>query len=183
MEYSVVYEGESKQNKKYIVRYPQKNDAEEMRNYVNALSLEKTFVSFQGEQISLAEETKFLESQLKRVEDKKSVHLLVFANNKLIGASSIDLKDRASSHEGVFGISIAKDYRGQGIGGKFMELIIKEAIKNLPELKIITLGVFANNLQAIKMYEDFGFIEYGRLPKGFMYKGQPIDHVYMYKEL
>jgi RimJ/RimL family protein N-acetyltransferase len=183
MEGKIIYEGKSKKGTKYTVRYPQVGDAELMLDYVNILSAERTFISFQGEQLSLASEVEYINSQLERIKNKKSVHLLVFTGRKLIGISSIDLKDRASAHEGVFGISIAREYRGQGIGKRLMELIIDEAIKNLSGLKIISLGVFANNPDAIRMYENFGFKEYGKLPKGLLYRGDYIDHIYMYKAL
>jgi RimJ/RimL family protein N-acetyltransferase len=33
------------------------------------------------------------------------------------------------------------------------------------------------------MYQKFGFIEYGTLPKGILYKGEYIDEIKMYKEV
>lgn len=62
-----------------------------------------------------------------------------------------------------------------------MKLTLKEADKNLPKLRIITLGVFSDNALAQKMYEKFGFKEYGRLPKGVLHKNKYVDHIYMYK--
>ncbi len=62
-----------------------------------------------------------------------------------MGVATVGLRDKVESHEDVFGISLAKEIRGQGIGKKLMELTLKEAEKNLPMLRIITLGVFGNN--------------------------------------
>lgn len=183
MEGKIIFEGKTKQGENYVIRCIQSGDAEMMCNYINELSKEQTFISFQGEQVTLENESKYLESQLKRVKNRTSVHLIIVANNKSIGISSIDLKDRTSSHEGVFGISISEEYRGQGIGKILMQAVIDETEKNLSNMKIITLGVFANNPHAIKMYEEFGFKEYGRLPKGFLRKGNYEDHVYMYKKV
>lgn len=42
----------------------------------------------------------------------------------------------------------------------------------MPQLRIVTLGIFDSNLIAKSMYEKFGFKEHGRLPKGVLYKGQ-----------
>ncbi|KKR63453.1 hypothetical protein A2210_02530 [Candidatus Woesebacteria bacterium RIFOXYA1_FULL_40_18] len=61
-----------------------------------------------------------------------------------------------------------------------MKLVLNEA-KKLPKLKIVTLQVFAENGKAVKMYEDFGFKEYGRLPEGNLYKGKLVDDILMYK--
>lgn len=181
MEGQIIFEGLSNKGTKIIVRYPAKDDAGMMRNYINTLSKEQTFIRFQGEKVSLGHETKYLKKQLKRIIKKTTVELLVFCSNKLIGISSVDMKDKTESHEGVFGISLAKEYRGEGIGKKFMQLVLEEAEKNIPQLRIVTLGVFEDNPLAKNMYEEFGFKEYGRLPKGILHKAKYIDHIYMYK--
>lgn len=183
MEGKIVFEGLSDKGNKIMVRYPTKGDAQMMRDYINTLSKEQTFIRFQGEKVSLGHETRYLKKQLKRIIKKTTVELLVFCNNKLIGISSIDMRDKTESHEGVFGISLAKEYRGEGIGKKFMQLVLEEAEKNISQLRIVTLGVFGDNPLAKSMYEKFGFKEYGRLPGGILHKGEYIDHIYMYKNI
>ncbi len=183
MKRRIVFEGLSKKGNRIVICYPTKDDAQIFCDYINALSQEKTFVRFQGETISLKDEIKYLNTQLERIAKKQTVELLVFCNNKLIGISSIEMKDKTESHEGVFGISIAKKYRGEGIGKKFMQLVLKEAEKNIPQLRIITLGVFGNNPRAKSIYEKFGFKECGRLPKGSLHKEKYVDHIYMYKNV
>lgn len=154
-----------------------------MWEYINTLSKERTFIRYQGEEVSLEEETKYLNSQLEKISQKCAVLLLVFCEGKLIGISGIDMKDKIEKHIGVFGISVAKDFRGEGIGSKLMELVIEEVEKNLTGLEIITLGVFSNNDLAKKMYQRFGFVEYGSLPKGIKLEKEYADHIYMYKVL
>lgn len=183
MEGKVVFEGSSSKGSKIIIRYPAKDDVGQMRDYINTLSKEQTFIRFQGEKVSLGHETKYLNDQIKRIIKKTTVELFVFCNNKLIGISSIDMKDKTESHEGVFGLSIAKEYRGEGIGTILMKIVLEEAERHMPQLKIVTLGIFDGNLIAKDMYEKFGFKEYGRLPKGILYKGKYIDHIYMYKNI
>lgn len=183
MEEKIVYQGKTKKGNDIIIRYPNKDDAKTMCDYINILSRERTFIRFQGEEVSLENETKYLNSQLEKIEKKKAVLFLVFCNNQLIGISGIDMKDKTESHEGSFGISIAKEFRGEGVGKKLMELVLEEARNNLPQLKIITLGVFANNPLASVIYKKFGFKEFGTLPEGILHKGKYIDHIYMYKNL
>jgi ribosomal protein S18 acetylase RimI-like enzyme len=100
-----------------------------------------------------------------------------------MAVADINLKDKIESHVGVFGITVAKEFRNQGIGKLLMNLVFKEAQKKIPSLKIVTLGVFANNPIAKEMYKKFGFVEYGKLPKGLVHKNQFIDHVFMFKKL
>ena len=166
MERKIVFEGLSKKGNKIIIGYPTKDDAQACCDYINSLSKEKTFIRFQGEQVSLESESKYLNTQLEKIAKKQGVTLLAFCNNKLIGNSGIDMKDKTESHEGVFGISIAKEYRGEGIGKKFMQLVLEEAEKNIPQLRVITLGVFGDNRLAKSIYEKFGFKDTGILDDG-----------------
>ncbi len=183
MEGQVVFQGKTKNGKDYVIRYPAKDDGPLMQTYINSISKEQTFIRFQGEEISLEDEQKYLEGQLERIKNNKTVQLFVVCDNQIVGIAGIDLKDKSESHEGVLGISLYKEYRGEGIGKKLMSLIIDEAISNLSQLKLITLGVFGNNTLALDMYKKFGFQEYGRLPQGSTHKGQYVDHVYMYKKV
>lgn len=166
-----------------LIRHPKSGDAPAMCDYINALSREKTYITWQGEKIKLSDEEKYLNKQLKRFKKKESVQLLLFANGQLAGISSIDLKERIQNHIGSFGISVAKEFRGKGLGKLLMKHVLDEAVKNLKDLKIITLEVFAENKKAIKMYENFGFKQYGRLPNGNKYKGKFVDDILMNKEI
>lgn len=179
----VVYKGKTKSGEDFIIRYPTPDDAIGMCEYINILSKEQTFIRFQGEQESLENETKYLLTQLERIESGRSVQLLIVQGDRVMGNSSVDMKDKTESHEGVFGISIAKKLRGEGIGKLFMKLVLEEAEKNLPKLQIITLGVFGDNDLAYSMYQGFGFKEYGRLPGGSKHKDKYVDHAYMYKRV
>ena len=107
MEEKIVFKGKTKSGKEIIIRYPSQDDLKEMWSYINALSLEKTFVRYQGEKISIAEEEKFLKDLLKKVNEKKNLTLVAFHNKKLIGISGVEMFDRVEKHIGLIGISIA----------------------------------------------------------------------------
>ena len=83
----------------------------------------------------------------------------------------------------MLGISISKKHRGRGLGKLLMDIILKEAKENLPKLGIVVLEVMAVNPNAIKMYKNFGFKEYGNLPEGNKYKGEFVDVLSMYKKI
>lgn len=177
----IVFKGESEKGKEIIIRYPKKDDVQAMWEYINTLSKERTFIIYQGEKVPLKDEEKFLNSLLKKITKRKAVQLLVVHDGKVIGISDITMKERIERHIGVFGITIAKGFRGERIGSKLMETVINEAKRNLPQLEIIILGVFANNNLAKQMYKNFGFIEYGTLPNGVKLENGYADHVFMYK--
>lgn len=179
----IVFQGKTKTGKEIVVRYPQIGDEKEMWRYINELSKEKTFVRFQGEEIILEDEIKYVKDQLNLIDQKKSVKLLVFSDNILIGITEVNMRDKTEQHVGILGISVAKDFRGEGIGKLLMELILKEAEKEIRELKIVTLEVYSTNDIAKKMYEKFGFVEYGKLPKGITRGGKFEDAILMYKNI
>ena len=150
---------------------------------MNTLSQECTFIRFRGEQLTLKEEKKYLDEFLDKIEKNLTVKLLVFVGSKLISVADITSSDKVESHIGTFGITVAIEYRNQGIGNLLTQLVLAEAKKNLKNLRIIKLGVFANNPIAKIMYEKFGFKEYGNLPEGIKHKDKYIDHIYMYKKI
>lgn len=179
----VVFKGKTTKGVLVTLRYPKADNLADLLDYINSLSKEKTFVSFQGEQQTPEDEKKYLDERLKRIGNAQTVQLLAFSDNKLIGIASIDLGERVSKHVGNFGISVAKDFRNLGVGSLLIENILKEAKRYLPNLKIITLSVFGNNPIALKMYQKFGFRQYGRLPKAIWHRGRLVDRIYMYCEV
>jgi len=183
MQNKVIYESVLGKDLHITIRYPNINDAKIMCDYINTLSKEKTFITYQGEEIKLKSEVEYLKSQLKRIDNHESVQLLLFVNEKLSGISSIDLKRRVEEHVGVLGISLIDIYRGKGLGTILMQTILEEAKKNLPKLRLVILEVMSINLRGIGLYKKFGFKEYANLPEGNKYKGQYVDVLSMYKKL
>lgn len=179
----VVFEGKTKSGIKYLLRYPKSDDLEQLLEYINNLSSEQTFIRFQGEQLTVSEEKENLDRWLEGVEKHTIVQLLMFADVKLIGISGVFLKSKVESHVGDFGISIAKEFRSQGLGKILMEKVLEEAEKNLPNLKLITLTCFAKNTSALHLYKEVGFIEFGKLPEGLLRKGEFTDQICMYKKI
>lgn len=180
---NTVFQGKTRTGKEIILRYPEMGDLETLLQFINDLSDEHTFIRYQGEHETLESEKKFLENRLKQIEDKKSVHLLAFCNDTLVGASEIHMLDKTEKHVGVFGISIVKSFRGEGIGKILMENVISEAAKQMPELKIITLEVYSTNTTAKELYKKMGFVEYGLLPEGISRGNNFEDAVLMYKNI
>lgn len=179
----VVYKGTTKSGTPYSIRYINEGDAPALRDYINTLSDEHTFIRFQGEHMTLPDEEKYLETQLRKVGERTAVHLLVWVEDTLAGICQIDRLDKIERHIANLGITIAKPYRRKGIGAKLLELALSEASDNIEGLRMVTLGVFANNGVALNIYKRFGFKEYGILPQGILQDGNFLDHVFMYKLL
>lgn len=180
---NIVFEGRTADGLSYLIRYPERGDLQELWRYINELSQEKTYISLQGEEISLAEERKFLNGVLKNIRKKDGVYLVVESDGKIVGISDISRRGRAEKHVGLFGITLAKEFRGKGIGRKLMESVLAETKKNIAGLKLIRLVCFSENKTACSLYQSLGFKEYGKLPGGILYRGEPTDEILMYYEV
>jgi len=176
----------SKSGIKVILRYIQEADATELCRYINELSKEDTFIRFSGETISLGEEKKYVQDQIAKILRGDSTPIVVVYNEKIIGHSSVErnfIDKKRGLHIGDFGLSVAREYRGDWIGQKLMETVIAQAKTQMHDLKIIRLNVYGSNTTAQNLYKKMGFQEYGRLPNGALYKGEYLDMIEMYLEV
>jgi RimJ/RimL family protein N-acetyltransferase len=181
-----IFNFKTKSGNTAILRYPKLTDASEMTNYINILSAEDTFITFSGESISYDDEYNYLDDQIKRIARGDVVKIICEVNGKMAGICDIYRNitgRRRSYHLGVFGISVAKEFRGEGIGYELARCTIAEAKKNITGLKIVTLSVYGPNAIAKSLYEKIGFKEFGRLPKGVWYRNDYIDEISMYLEI
>lgn len=171
----------SKSGKEYEVREPRFGDEQAMLDYINALVEEDTFIMMNEKQ-NLEEEKKFLERAREEIEKGERVQLLVWDGDVLVANTQVTKGKYRQKHIGTFGISVAKEYRGEGIGYKTAEMVIDEAVKRLG-VSIIELEYLEVNEAGKGLYEKLGFAEWGRFPKGIEYKGRLMARVYMSKEI
>ena len=179
----IVYQGQIKSGKEIVIRYPEIGDVLDMLNFINTVSDEKTFLSYQGEHETLKSEGRYIKKCIKNIKSKKLIKLLAFNGDKLVGQTDIEMGDRVERHIGLFGLVVAKDFRGKGLGKKLMELVEVESKKNLPNIKIIKLEVYGTNEIARNLYKKIGFVEYGILPGGISRNKTFEDTVLMYKNI
>lgn len=166
-----------------LIRYPQPGDAPAMLEYINALSLEQTFILMQGEQKTLEEEEEWLQSVLEGMANGSQLYLVVATGERIVGIAGIGLESRVESHIGELGISVAADFRSEGVGTRLFQLINRLADQHLIGLRTVVLGVFGNNHRGHHIYQKYGFREYGRLPGGIFHRGEYVDHILMYREV
>ncbi len=168
------------------LRYPSWGDEEGMRDFINSVSAEDTFITFSGETVNPEDEHVYLTRMFSGMDEEDTILIIAVVKDQVVGSVSIERKTdgrRRSRHVSVFGISIRAEYRGIGLGEAMARTAIDEAGKRLPELKMITLSVYSLNERAHNLYVKLGFKEYGRLPGGVWYRDQYIDEILMYREL
>ena len=176
----------SKSGKNIVFRYIGEDDAEELCRYINELSKEDTFIRFSGETISLDEEKEYLQAQMEKLSKGDVIPIVATHLDKIVGHSSIErnvIDKRRGLHIGNFGLSVSTEYRGDWIGEKLMKTVIDQALQHMHGLRIIHLTVYGSNSTAQNLYKKVGFHEYGRLPKGVLYKGEYLDMIEMYMKV
>lgn len=117
-------------------------------------------------------------------ESDREIELLAIVDGKVVGMAgfhAIGSKYKVR-HRAEFGITVSKDYWGQGIGKAVMNACI-ECAKEAGYIQL-ELDVVADNTRAIELYKKLCFIEFGRNPKGFQSKYSGFQElVYMRLEL
>lgn len=174
-------EGTTRDGRAYIVRRPSLDDVDSALTYINRLSSEQTFVSFQGEQLTHEDEQKFIERAIEHYENRTGVHLFLMVDGAVMGICGVDAKPRSESHVGDLGISLDASVRGEGLGRMLMEETLALAEQHITDLRLITLTVKGPNAIARSLYEKLGFTTFGCLPHGTMHQGEFVDEIYMYR--
>lgn len=161
-------------------------DVEANLALINTLSLEDTFITFSGEQQTLAEETAYYDAYLKAHTAGDSVKVVAYVGTELVGTADIERSfygKKRTRHVGRLGIGLAAKWRGQGIGEELIMHTIQLAQSHIPDLRMIVLTAYGANTRAIALYKKLGFTEYGRVPGVILYRGEYMDEVIMSKSL
>ena len=158
-------------DRKVVIRHMDKDDAEPLREYINKLSKEQTFITFQGEEVTVEEERDYIVGAIKKIENGEMVKLLLIVEGVVVGTAESSLGVRTHSHVGGLGLSIDSTVRGMGLGRLLLNATISEAKKELKGLRMIELTVFEMNEVAITLYKSVGFKEVACIPEKIFYKG------------
>jgi hypothetical protein len=95
-------------------------------------------------------------------------------NGKVIANSEIGRgREGYERHVGGIGVAIKKGFRDLGIGTEMMKALMKQA-RGIG-LKVLKLSAFETNKRAIHVYEKFGFVQTGRVPRKFFRDGRNLD--------
>lgn len=175
-----------RQHQTITLRYPRWEDLDQLTAYINRLSQENTYIRFSGEEITKAEEAGFLADAFTKMEAQDDVMLMAMAGETMVGLAGVHrntANKRRSRHAAEFGISLAEEYRGRGIGETLAQAVMAEAQRAIPDLRLIYLAVYAVNDRAHALYQKLGFQEVGRMPEFILHSDQYVDEIMMVKSL
>ena len=113
---------------------------------------------------NVEQEGKFLKE---KAESKNEVEILAVVNQTVVGTAGVDAVGTKFKlrHRAEFGVSVAEEYWGLGIGGALLDACVECA--RAAGFTQLELNVVADNSRAISMYRKAGFVEFGRNPRGF----------------
>jgi RimJ/RimL family protein N-acetyltransferase len=113
--------------------------------------------------------------------DSNNFALGAFSDEKKIIAVCglvTDLRSKTKHRGEVVQMYVDTEFAGRGIGRKLLQLTIDRAFNN-KQTEQVTLGVVYTNENAIKLYKQAGFVEYGRLEKFFKMETQYSTQLFM----
>ena len=105
-----------------------------------------------------------------------------YADDKICGMLGVILfrEEKLQYKAAIWGVYVSPEQRGKGIARQLMA----HALAHLPPyIKRVTLGVEEHNEAAKKLYEAFGFEEYGYARHAFMHDGHYYNEYMMVKFL
>lgn len=130
-------------------------------------------------------------SDLREIEDaariwmsysKQEAVLTALWNGTPCGIANLYIQPfKKLSHQCLFAIIVDEAYRGKGVG----TLLLKELMdlaKNRFSIRLLHLEVYEGN-PAMRLYQKFGFTEYGRQRRFIKENGEYLSKVLMQKRL
>lgn len=155
-----------KDGRKYCLRNGTENDAHEVLDVFNLTHAETDYLLTYPDENSFTveQEGAFLKA---KTESSNEIEIVAVVDGKIAGTAGIDAVGNKykTKHRAEFGIGIAKEFWGLGLGRALTEACI-ECAKEAGYTQL-ELAVVSDNASAISLYKKVGFVEYGRNPKGF----------------
>ena len=161
-----------------ILRRPTVEDAEDMVEYLNMVGGESDNLLFGKDEFHLTaeQEREYIENANN---NSNALMILATINDDIVSIAQISSPNRKRiAHNSEIAISVKKEHWKKGIGSAVMEQLINDA-KKQGTIKNISLGVKANNIKAMKMYEKFGFTKVGVHKNYFNINGDFDDEIIM----
>jgi len=163
-----------------IIREADAADAAAMIDYVQTVAGETDFLTFgPGEFKITPEDEEQIIAAHRRYDNQ--VFLLAEAGGRLVGMLNVSASQKPRlRHIGEFGLTVLREYWGNGIGAALMQAMLDWAGAS-GVIRKINLTVQAENDTAIRLYERFGFETEGRLRRDLFVNGVYYDAFIMGK--
>ena len=151
-----------------VIRPARMFDARAMVDYMAALIAERLDTISVRNCPTLEDEREWI---LRTEISERMLILLAMRGDTVIGMLDLSAGERPDNrHTGRFGMSIAKRWRGRGVGHKLLAAAIA-ASREWPGFCRIELECVAWNAAGIRLYESLGFVVEARKTKAINLRG------------
>ncbi|WP_288273963.1 GNAT family N-acetyltransferase [uncultured Bifidobacterium sp.] len=150
-----------------VVRNAEAADAPEVLDVIQRTHVQTDFLrSYPNDMaIDVGQERSWL---LERLESEREIELVGVVDGVIVGSAGVEEVGTTSKvwHRAELGISVIKQYWGNGIGGALIDACI--ACATAAGYSQLELQVVSDNARALALYTGRGFVEYGRNPRGLL---------------
>jgi len=174
--------------KKVILRALQWEDLDGLLSFINGLVKEKRGDSRSGlytgfdKTVTREEEAEWLSRILVGVEGGVVISTIAEIGGKIIANGEVTRgKYKDTRHHGHMGLTVIREYRGQGIGRRIIETLVQESRR--AGLRTLEVEFLAVNEAARRAYEKTGFKQAGIIPRKVFRGGKYFDGLIMSREL
>jgi len=172
----------TKSDKTYEIRSFIPEDANELQNFFYQSALDSTYtLHYKEKNIPVS---KLQERSKQAIESQNDIFLGVFDNGKIIGQLffKVCYPDHPwVKHIGEFGMTILKDYWGQGIGSALLAQM--ESFAKSIGVTRIEARVRSSNERGVSLYKKSGYQIEGSRKKAALINGSFEDEFYIAKLL
>lgn len=118
-----------------------------------------------------------------RQENSKSFLYGAFMGAQLIGICGFTRQEKVkTNHRGAISqLYVRNEFAGQGIGQQLLRYTLDKAFAD-ESLEMIDLGVVNSNEQAVKLYLNIGFVQFGHFEKHFKHNDKYWGFTFMVLE-
>ena len=165
-------------SEKVIIRKGVNSDAKAVIRYLNIIGGESDFLTFGTGQFgrSIEQEEEFIANALKK---KNALFIIAEVNGKVVGnLNFVGGPRQRNAHVGEFGVSVLKEYWGNGIGEELIKYLINWS-ENSGIIRKVNLRVRNDNTRGTYLYKKLGFLEEGILKRDLLINGEFYDSLLM----
>ncbi len=174
--------------KKVTLRVLRWEDVDGLLSFINTLVEEKqrdsksTLYTGFDRRVTRDEEAEWLAQTLVAIERESVINVIADIDGTIIANGDVTrggYKD--THHHGHLGLTMISKYRGQGIGRRIIETLVRESRR--AGLRTLDAEFLAENETARRAYEKAGFKQVGIIPHKVFRNGRYFDGLVMAREL
>ena len=174
--------------KKVTLRVLRWEDLDALLQFINSLVDEKqgktktTLYTGFDRRVTREEELEWLAQTLVAIEGERVINMVADIDGKIIANGDVTRGSYEDTHHhGHLGLTMISKYRGQGIGRRIIETLVRESRK--AGLRTLATEFMAESETARRAYEKSGFKQAGILPHKVFRNGKYFDGLIMVREL